>query len=218
MGDLNTPLLFCRAGVVVVKRLCGGKKENRNMEVFAMIKLMLEIIVPGIAIYDWVTNKREQKRRREAVANDSHLQEIDGDEIVDDEVVPTDVPSRKRDMTRYFLNNSTERYGKARLVLAVIKSYVENNPGVTHNQLQNVFPPSLRGLKRQDSFWGCFNLRTDAERLFGDTGTKRHFLKDNEIIRLANGDEIAVSSQWGIGNIKDFIARAEKIGFHIKEA
>ena len=26
VGDLNTPLLFCRAGVVVVKRLCGGKK------------------------------------------------------------------------------------------------------------------------------------------------------------------------------------------------
>ena len=30
VGDLNTPLLFCRAGVVVVKRLCGRKKENQN--------------------------------------------------------------------------------------------------------------------------------------------------------------------------------------------
>ena len=26
VGDLNTPLLFCRAGVVVVKRLRGRKK------------------------------------------------------------------------------------------------------------------------------------------------------------------------------------------------
>ena len=216
VGDLNTPLLFCRAGIVVVKRLRGRKKENRDMEMFSVIKLVLEIIVPSIAIYDWVTNKLEQKRRREAVANDSHLQEIGGDEIVDDEVAPTEVSSRKKDMTLYFLNNSNEKYGKARLVLAVIKSYVESNPGVTYKQLQDAFPPSLRGLKRQDSFWGCFSLRTDAERLFSDTGTKRHFLKDNEIIRLANGDEVAVSSQWGIGNIKDFIARAKEIGFHIK--
>ena len=26
MGDLNTPLLFCRAGVVVVKYVCGNRK------------------------------------------------------------------------------------------------------------------------------------------------------------------------------------------------
>ena len=32
MGDLNTPLLFCRAGVVVVKRLCGGKNDEYDEE------------------------------------------------------------------------------------------------------------------------------------------------------------------------------------------
>ena len=30
VGDLNTPLLFYRAGVVVVKRLCGRKKESKR--------------------------------------------------------------------------------------------------------------------------------------------------------------------------------------------
>ena len=32
VGDLNTPLLFCRAGVVVVKRLCGRKNQEHDEE------------------------------------------------------------------------------------------------------------------------------------------------------------------------------------------
>ena len=77
-----------------------------------------------------------------------------------------------------------------------------------------MFPKQLR--ERKKTFWGCMNLREDAMTLYADTGKKRHFLDEAEIVRLEDGTEVAVSSQWGSGNIEMFIDAARKLGFVIE--
>jgi hypothetical protein len=42
----------------------------------------------------------------------------------------------------------------------------------------------------------------------------RHFLKPEEIIQLADS-RIAVTNQWGIGNINHFINQARKLDYKI---
>jgi hypothetical protein len=42
----------------------------------------------------------------------------------------------------------------------------------------------------------------------------RHFLKPEEIVQLADA-QIAVTTQWGIGNINNFIRQAGKLDYEI---
>ena len=55
---------------------------------------------------------------------------------------------------------------------------------------------------------GCFARKGDAESLMGRTGYRRHYLKDDEIIQI-KGCEIAVSTEWGLGNIEGFIKHVQ---------
>ena len=121
----------------------------------------------------------------------------------------------RRDLSKYSLNGAGE-YGKGRLVLEVIRQYVTQHRDITYNELLQRFPKKLRGVANEKTFWGCVNLRADAVRLCVETGRKRHFLEKNEIIRLLDGTEVAVSSQWGAGNIGLFIDAARKLGFVIE--
>ena len=75
---------------------------------------------------------------------------------------------------------------------------------------------NFRGVKNEKTYWGCVNIKGDAVELFRETGRKRHFLGAGETIRLADGTEIAVSSQWGSGNIHLFIEAAKRLGFVIE--
>jgi hypothetical protein len=104
-----------------------------------------------------------------------------------------------RNMDKYSFNNGC--YGKGRLVLAVIKKYVQDHPGVTYPQLKEIFPDKLQG-------HAVFVTFESALEIFSSKGRKRHFIKPDEIIVLGCGTEIAVSNQWGIGNIGNFISCA----------
>lgn len=119
---------------------------------------------------------------------------------------------KTRDFTKYSLDGQG-RFGKGELVLEVIRKYVSDHPKITYAELQNKFPKGLRGVK--DAGCGCFSRRAEAEALFQRTGHKRHYLNVDDIVRLNDG-EIAVSSQWGIGNIEPFLVQARKLGFKIK--
>ena len=48
------------------------------------------------------------------------------------------------------------------------------------------------------------------------SGYKRHFLKPDEIIEL-NDTKIVVSTQWGIGNIDNFIQNAKNLNYEIND-
>jgi hypothetical protein len=114
--------------------------------------------------------------------------------------------SRKFDKTKYLFANNI--YGKNRLVLAVIRRYVEEHPGLTFASLSKAFPKELQGWS------GCFDTFENAKRLADSTGHKRHFISADETVELIDS-QIAVSSQWGIGNIGRFLGNAVKLGFKI---
>lgn len=116
--------------------------------------------------------------------------------------------SKRFDRTKYLFNK--EEYGKNRIVHAIMKKYVEDNPCVTYSRLESVFPRPLQGS------WGCFDTIEKAQEIHANSGYRRHFLRPEEIIEVKDA-KIAVSTQWGIGNINKFLQRARSLKYEIIE-
>lgn len=102
-----------------------------------------------------------------------------------------------------------KEYNKARLVNAVIKEYVENNPATTFADLKSLFPDRLQGST------GVFETYENAQEIYDRTGHKRHYIKPEELIKLSDSI-IATSNQWGTANIGNFVKKAIKIGIEYK--
>ncbi|WP_107666385.1 hypothetical protein [Cyanothece sp. BG0011] len=117
--------------------------------------------------------------------------------------------SRNYDRTKYKFKDNL--YGKGRLVLAVVKDYVENHPNIQYSELKTAFPDYLQGSK-----YGVFLTLEEAKKIQEEKGKKRHFIKNEEVINLANNLKIAVCTEWGIGNINSFIQKAQSLGFKIQ--
>jgi len=111
-----------------------------------------------------------------------------------------------RDTSRYRFQG--EVVGKGRLVLKVIKQHAMANPSFGFQDLLDDFPQRCQGS------YGVFATEQDAREIMARTGHKRHFLDPKELVRLADGD-VAVCSQWGVGNIVNFISRATEKGYQI---
>lgn len=119
---------------------------------------------------------------------------------------PNNIPqTTKRDTTRYMFEGQV--YLKNRLVLAVVKKYVSNNPDITRLKLKEVFSKSLQGSMGVVENSEIASLRKDCD--------VRFFTKPNEIIHLCDGD-MYVCSQWGILNIPNFLAAAKNLGYIIE--
>ena len=114
-----------------------------------------------------------------------------------------------RDMTKYLFMDKT--YRKNKLVLAVISHYLIEHQDTTAQQLKEKFPDYLQG------GLGVTSSLETAKWIFERTNHKRHFLADDEILKLADGSEIAVCNQWGAGNIENFIEWTQKnLGYSIQ--
>jgi hypothetical protein len=113
-----------------------------------------------------------------------------------------------RDMTKYLFKGTA--YRKNRLVLAVISQYCSEHPDTTLQKLKEVFPDFLQGAL------GVTSILEKAQEIVDRTDKKRHFLADSEILRTADNLEIAVCTQWGTGNIENFIDYAKKLGYQIE--
>ena len=123
--------------------------------------------------------------------------------------ISTQDATKKRDTTKYSFKN--KQYGKGKLVLAVVKDYVTNNPKITFDNLLKVFPKNLQGSI------GVFNEHGFVQKKYEDKSHKRHYLKINEIISLSDCN-IVVCTEWGAGdgdNISGFVEHAKSIGFNI---
>ena len=105
----------------------------------------------------------------------------------------------KRDTTKFKFQG--KQYGKGRLVLAVLKNYVEQNKDITFEQLKEAFPNEWQGRSRNSS---VFAKLSDAESIFAEKGKAKHFIKPTEVIQLSD-EKIAVSSQWGVKNIMSLV-------------
>lgn len=112
-----------------------------------------------------------------------------------------------RDTTKYLFNG--DQLGKSRLVLEVIKFYIKTHPEITYSELVSKLPLNLQGNL------GTFATIEKANTIYNQAGHKRHFIKPDEQIKLADCT-IAVSNQWGIGNIRGFIDQAKLLGYKIE--
>ena len=155
-----------------------------------------------------------RKKREEAVVDD---RQIDRGDCEEEEADASFVSEKRksRSYVKYTLDGEGA-FGKGRLVLAVIRKFVAQHPSVTYDELRKIFPARLKGIKSETAFWGCVNLKEDAIKLYKDTGKGRYFIGENETIALADGTEVAVSSQWGSDNIDTFIDEVRKHGFIIE--
>ncbi len=100
-------------------------------------------------------------------------------------------------------------YNKGRLINAVIKDYVENNPSTSFVELKQKFPNYIQG-----SF-GVFETKEKAEDIFQRWGHKRHYIKPDEEIKLID-ETICTCTQWNPENIKTFISRSNELGINIE--
>ena len=103
-----------------------------------------------------------------------------------------------KDASKYGFEGKS--FGKGKLVLAAIKHYVESKPknSLTYSDMESVFNKKCQGSL------GVFEKIERANEIFAKTERKRHFLKPEELIKLSDCT-VAVCSQWGVGNIKNFI-------------
>ena len=116
-------------------------------------------------------------------------------------------PTAIKDTSKYKFDGHT--FGKGRLVLAVIKRYVEAHPATTFADLQQAFPKECQGSL------GVVATVAQANEIYTTTARKRHFLDPEDIIQLQDS-MVAISNQWGIGNISRFIEKAIQLGFTIE--
>lgn len=115
--------------------------------------------------------------------------------------------STARDTTKYILDG--KRYGKNRLVLAVVHKYIESHPNISASQLMAAFDRSLQGSL------GVIRSLNDVKNSYSDY-ERRFFCQPEEIIHTSTEDCV-VCTQWGKFNIGNFIVRAKQLDITIDE-
>ncbi len=105
-----------------------------------------------------------------------------------------------KDRTKLKFNGKT--YGKGRAVQAVIEKFVEDNPTITLTQLQEKFPQGVHSM-------GLIQTISKAKKL--SKGHRRFYI--DKPIKLADGKQIAVCSEFGANNIGKFLDAARELGY-----
>lgn len=113
--------------------------------------------------------------------------------------------SAGRDTTKYILDG--KRFGKNRLVLAIVKKYMKEHPDTTSEQLLSTFDRSLQGSL------GVVRELDEVKRSYSDY-ERRFFISSNEVIRTAT-ETCVVCTQWKKDNIGNMVARAKQLGIEI---
>ena len=123
----------------------------------------------------------------------------------------SDIEAVGRDTAKYSLDGDSTTYGKGRLVLAVVRKFIAHNPNCTVEGLKQIFP---------DRWQGKYLIRSTSDAEWSGIGEakRKHdfFAKNDELIELSDGSQIAVSRQWGKDNIDAFISGASAMGFKIE--
>ena len=115
--------------------------------------------------------------------------------------------SDQRDFTRYLFEG--EEYNKRRLVLAVIKRWIDQENPKNIDDLERAFPqntdPDLRHV------YARLNEVPEARQ-------GRYFTKEEEQINFPDGSCYVIYNQWAGDRHKHFIEISRKLGFTIEEA
>ena len=120
----------------------------------------------------------------------------------------SDTPKSKHphDKTQYSINGGP-LLGKRRFVHQLVKIYVEEHSTATFAELEKVFNPALQG-----SYGVIRSVNYIREKGIEEY---RFLMKDDELLRSADGISFAVCSQWGIGNTSKIVNLAKQLGYVI---
>lgn len=112
-----------------------------------------------------------------------------------------------KDNSKYLFNG--EEYPKGRLVLAVVKNFININQP-TLDQLREAFPKPLQGSI------GVFCTEQEylARKENSNDQKERFFTKQDEKL-CVDGQNILVCTEWGVGNIESLIKQARNLGLVI---
>jgi len=117
--------------------------------------------------------------------------------------------ARQKDYTKY--NFGGEALAKSRLVLAVVRAYLQDKPKTTFEELKAAFPDSLQGS------WGVFAPQEKGREIIKRTGYRRYFPEEEDTLLTGDQKKIVVCNEWALSNIGKFIERARELGFQISQ-
>ena len=121
----------------------------------------------------------------------------------------------KRDYSRYDFEGAL--YTKGRLVKAVIAKYVADNKNVSLSDLQSVFSKQLSD--GTECVIDANEAKNKAKTPNKNNKTYNYyFIKDDDLITLENGQQIAVLDWWNKDNLPKFIKQAEKLKYTISKS
>ena len=119
--------------------------------------------------------------------------------------------SNGRDNTKYSIDGGTNYFGKNRIVREIIIHYLELHPKLTFRQLEQIFPDEMQGsygvVRSLDELHEMEHDRKDLET--------RYLMKEDELLKTADGVRFAVCNQWGAYNIPNIFRVMEKWGWNV---
>ena len=114
-----------------------------------------------------------------------------------------------KDFSKYEFNG--EKYGKGRLVEAVVSDYISTHKSITYSELAQIFSADIQKMTKLKV--AAFDVVRETPRIH-EIDSRRYF---SDEIQLADGKKIRVNRGWDKDNILAFIKKAEKLGYEIKK-
>jgi ABC-type phosphonate transport system ATPase subunit len=97
---------------------------------------------------------------------------------------------KKRDTSRYSMNGKT-KLTKGKIALEIIFQYVKDNPEITYDELKELLVNKTKYERIIIPYEEAVEIK-NRDRV-------RHFIKDDEILNLANGVKGSVTRGWSAG-------------------
>ena len=119
----------------------------------------------------------------------------------------------KRDTTKYSLDEGKHFFGKGKFVREVVAKYMEENPGLTYEQLTQIFFPKLQGTSL-----GVLRTLQSIDSLDQKKKkdlSRRYVLAEGLTLTSADGTTFAVCTQWDAKNFLNILALLNKWGWNI---
>lgn len=124
-----------------------------------------------------------------------------------DGIVIEEGHKNSHDTTKFSFDSGKTFLKKRYFVLEVIRRYIKENPLVTYDDLEKVFPSEIISKKR-----GVIRPLSVVQEWVKERPDvkSRYFMAENEIITLADGMQVVVHNQWG-SHFPKFLAIANKM-------
>ncbi len=132
--------------------------------------------------------------------------------------IKEELEEKKIDTAKYYFvdgkgnedrGNNGKGFGRGRLVYAIVKNYIKQNPQLSFEDLQKKFPDKLQGKRCVIKTLEDANAAYDCAKFKAAHGESYdyYFRGPDDIIKLSNNEktEIVVSYDWEIAKFNNFL-------------